>query len=201
MDHSAREAGTIQADPSTSDRRTTDREDAKLLERLRDNDQEALAMLYDRYGRLAYGLAYRVVGGSADAEDVVQEAFLTVWRQAHRFDANRGSARSYLMTIVHRRAIDVLRRKSGKPELALDAGDLIPSPGRSPEEFASMNEERDRVRAALDELPGDQRRAVDYTYFEGLTIAEMAEREKIPLGTAKSRLRLALERMRRTMRT
>jgi RNA polymerase sigma-70 factor, ECF subfamily len=190
-----------QPDPSGAASRTSDREDAKLIERLRDNDQEALAMLYDRYGRLAYGLAYRVLSGSPDAEDVVQEAFLTIWRQAHRFDSERGSARSYLMTIVHRRAIDVLRRKSGKPELVLESTEFIPSSGRGPEEFASMSEERGRVRAALDELPGDQRRAVDYTYFQGMTIAEMAEREKIPLGTAKSRVRLALERMRRSMRT
>jgi RNA polymerase sigma-70 factor (ECF subfamily) len=201
MDHTTPRADTSQADPSRATTRTSDREDAKLLERLRENDQEALAVLYDRYGRLAYGLAYRVLGGSPDAEDVVQEAFLTIWRQAHRFDPERGSARSYLMTIVHRRAIDVLRRKSGKPELALEFSDFIPSGGRGPEEFASMSEERDRVRAALAELPGDQRRAVDYTYFQGMTIAEMAEREKIPLGTAKSRVRLALERMRRSMRT
>jgi RNA polymerase sigma-70 factor, ECF subfamily len=188
------------SDPSPAPARTSDRDDAEALERLRDNDQEALAVLYDRYGRLAYALAYRVVGSAADAEDVVQESFLTLWRQSARFDRARGSVRSYLMTIVHRRAIDAVRRRAGRPQVQLDASDFVPSTARGPEDLASMSEERARVRGALNELPGDQRRAIEFTYFGGLTIAEMAKREKIPVGTAKSRIRLGLERMRRAMK-
>lgn len=186
-------------DPPTTPSRTTDREDALLLERLRRNDRDALAGLYDAYGRLAFGLAYRVVGEAGEAEDVVQESFLTLWRQASRLDPNRGSVRSLLLTIVHRRAIDVLRRRPGRPERTLDEVAPLPSVAPDPSEFASLAEERDLVRRALDTLPADQRQAIELTYFRGLTVAEMAQEERIPLGTAKSRLRLALERMRTTL--
>jgi RNA polymerase sigma-70 factor (ECF subfamily) len=178
--------------------RTTSEEDAVLLEGLRRNDGDALAALYDRYGRLAYSLAYRITGDASGAEDVVQESFLAFWRQAGRVDPNRG-VRPYLLTIVHHRAIDLIRRRAGRPERTLEALEAVPSTAPDPMDFASMTEERDRVRAALQELPDEQRRAVELTYFGGLTIAEMAAQEEIPLGTAKSRLRLALERLRRAL--
>ncbi|MDZ4277567.1 MAG: sigma-70 family RNA polymerase sigma factor [Dehalococcoidia bacterium] len=186
-------------DPSASPSRTIDREDAELLERLRRNDREALAAIYDRYGRLAFGLAYRVVGEPQEAEDTVQESFLTLWRQAGRLDAARGSVRSYLLTIVHRRAIDALRRKSGRAERALDQIEPIVSPAPDPMEVASRGEDRALVQRALAGLPSDQRQAVELAYFGGLTIAELAQEQGIPLGTAKSRLRLALKRMRQTL--
>jgi RNA polymerase sigma-70 factor (ECF subfamily) len=186
------------SDPPPPAGRTTSEEDVPLLERLRRDDREALGDLYDRYSRLALGVATRMLGDGAEAEDVVQESFLAVWRTAHRLDADRGSVRTYLLTIVHRRAIDALRRRSGRPVLDIEGIDL-PSPGGDPLEFASKAEERDRVRGALAGLPDDQRRAVELTYFGGLTIAEMAGQEQIPLGTAKSRLRLALERLRKAL--
>ena len=186
-------------DPPSAPSRITDREDAELLDRLRRNDRDALAALYDRYGRLAYGLAYRTVGETGEAEDVVQESFLTFWRQAGRLDPARGSVRSLLLTIVHRRAIDLLRRRSGRREQMAAALEPLMSAVPDPIEFASQTEERERVRRALAALPADQRQAVELTYFRGLTVAEMAEQERIPLGTAKSRLRLALERMRKTL--
>ena len=158
-----------------------------------------MAALYDAYGGLAYGLAYRVVGEAKEAEDVVQEAFLTLWRQARRLDAARGSLRSLLMTIVHRRAIDGVRRRSARPEVALDAAAPIVAQTRDPVEYASLAEERQVVRQTLARLPKDQRQAIELTYFGGLTVAEMAKREGIPVGTAKSRLRLALGRMREAM--
>jgi RNA polymerase sigma-70 factor (ECF subfamily) len=179
--------------------RTIDTEDARLLERLRRNDRDALAAMYDAYGRIAYGLAYRVLGEAGDAEDVVQESFLSLWRQADRLDPKRGSVRSLLLTIVHRRSIDVLRRRSGRPERALDETQPIAAAAGDPVEYASQAEERERIRLALAELPAEQRSAIELTYFGGLTIAEMAERQDIPLGTAKSRLRLALERLRKTL--
>jgi RNA polymerase sigma-70 factor (ECF subfamily) len=186
-------------DPPLSAGRTIDEADARLLERLRRNERDALAALYDAYGRIAYGLAYRVLGEAGDAEDIVQEAFLSLWRQSKRLDAGRGSVRSLLLTIVHRRAIDVLRKRSGRPERTLDDAQPVASGLPDPLEFASQAEERERVQRALGELPPEQRNAVELTYFRGLTIAEMAEQERIPLGTAKSRLRLALERMRKTL--
>ncbi len=155
----------------------------------------------DAYGRIAYGLAYRVLGQAGDAEDIVQESFLSLWRQAARLDPKRGSVRSLLLTIVHRRSIDVLRRRAGRIERALDEAHPIASAAPDPVEFASQAEERERIQGALAELPAEQRTAIELTYFRGLTIAEMAEQERIPLGTAKSRLRLALERMRKTLVT
>lgn len=190
-----------QSDPPVAAGRTIDAEDERLLQRLRRDDRDALAAMYDAYGRVAYGLAYRVVGDSSDAEDIVQESFLSLWRQAERLDAERGSVRSLLLTIVHRRSIDVLRRRSGRPEQVLDEARPIPSSAPDPVEYASQAEERERIRSALKELPPDQRAAIELTYFGGLTIAEMAEHEGIPLGTAKSRLRLGLERMRKSITT
>jgi len=188
-------------DPPLVPSRTTDEEDARLLERLRRNERDALAAMYDAYGQIAYGLAYRVLGQAGDAEDIVQESFLSLWRQADRLDARRGSVRSLLLTIVHRRSIDVLRRRSGRNERVLDEAQPIASAAPDPIDFATQAEERERVQRALQELPAEQRTAVELTYFRGLTIAEMAEEEQIPLGTAKSRLRLALERMRKTLLT
>jgi RNA polymerase sigma-70 factor (ECF subfamily) len=176
-----------------------DRDDERLLERLRRNDRDAIAALYDQYGRLAYSVAYRVVGESGEAEDVVQESFLALWRQAAKLDPARGSVRSFLLTIVHRRAIDSLRRKSGRPERTLDEATPIAAATKDPIEFATMAEERQQVERAMRSLPDEQRQAVELTYFRGLTIVEMASQQRIPLGTAKSRLRLALERMRKTL--
>jgi RNA polymerase sigma-70 factor, ECF subfamily len=188
-------------DPAPVPNRTTDVEDARLLERLRRNERDAVAAMYDAYGRIAYSLAYRVLGQVGDAEDIVQESFLSVWRQADRLDPSRGSVRSLLLTIVHRRSIDVLRRRAGRIERALDEAQPIASVAPDPIEFATRAEERERIQYALKELPPEQRSAIELTYFGGLTIAEMAERQQIPLGTAKSRLRLALERMRKTLVT
>jgi RNA polymerase sigma-70 factor (ECF subfamily) len=170
----------------------------ELLERLRRGDRDAFAALYDTYGRLAFGLAYRIVGRAGEAEEVVQEAFLTLWRASGRLDAQRGSVRAFLLTIVHRRAIDVLRRKTG-PEHALDDAALLPSGSPDPVEFAAQSEDRELVQSAMRELPAEQRQAIELAYFRGLTVAEMAHEEGIPLGTAKSRLRLALDRMRKTV--
>ncbi len=174
-------------------------DDLGLLERLRRNDRDAVAALYDAYGRLAFGLAYRIVGEAAEAEDVVQEAFLTIWRQADRLDAGRGSLRSLLLTIVHRRSVDALRRRSSRPAMVSEHLEPVPAVTPDPLEASSRGEERRLVQRAVDGLPAEQRRAVELTYFEGLTIVEMAEQEQIPLGTAKSRLRLALLRMRKSL--
>ena len=186
-------------DPRAANARTTDQDDVALLERLRSNDRDAIGSLYDAYGGMAYGLAYRVVSDAKEAEDVVQEAFLTLWRQSKRLDAARGSVRSLLMTIVHRRAIDVVRRRAARPEAVLDEALPLVSNTPDPIEFASQTEERETVGRALRELPDEQRTAIELTYFGGLTVAEMAAQQEIPVGTAKSRIRLALERMRKTI--
>ena len=174
-------------------------DDPRLLERLRRNDRDAIAATYDAYGRLAFGLAYRIVGEAAEAEDVVQEAFVSLWRQADKLDSSRGSLRSLLLTIVHRRAVDAVRRRAGRPAVLLDSLEPLPSAAPGPLEVSSTAEEQRLVQGALAELPVDQRKAIELTYFGGLTIAEMAEQENVPLGTAKSRLRLGLDRMRKAL--
>ena len=199
MDHSSqKEKIETSPDPAAPFSRTTS-EDSHLLERLRRDDRGALAAIYDRYSRLAFGLAYRIVGEAADAEDVVQESFLALWRQAGRLDPGRGTVRPLLLTIVHRRAVDVLRRRSGRPESALDLVEPQPATTPDPVELVSLAEERLGVQRVLQELPSDQRQAIQLTYFGGLTASEVARQEEIPLGTVKSRLRLALQRMRKTL--
>ncbi len=153
--------------------------------------------LYDRMSRRAFGLAYRIVGDGAAAEDVVQEAFLSLWRTAERIDSERGNLQSYILTIVHRRSIDVLRSRNGLSERLLpdDAAERLASEGDFTERVARQVD-GEVARSALGGLPDDQRQVVDMAYYQGLTHAEIAERLGLPLGTVKGRMRLALEKMR-----
>ncbi len=180
---------------------TGDVDDASLLQSVQSGDQDALAALYDRYSGIAYGLALRIAGDATAAEDIVQEAFVSVWRQAPRFDASRGQVRSWLLTIVHHRAVDVVRRRANRPERALpdDAGQIADSDA-PPALVAEAAMDAQAVREAVRQIPDDQRRTVEMAYFEGLTHVEIAERMGVPLGTVKSRLRIALEKMRESLR-
>jgi len=177
-----------------------ERDERRLVEGLRRDDRESLAAVYDAYSALAYGLALRILGSQTEAEDVVQESFLALWRQAERLDADKG-LRSYLLSIVHHRAIDRLRHRGRRPEAELDLDLPIPSQDEDPAETAVRNDERETVRAALVALSPDQRRTVEMVYFHGLTMTEAAERLRIPVGTVKSRLRLALGRLRQELGT
>ena len=177
-----------------------ERDERQLVEGLRKDDRESLAAVYDAYGPLAYGLALRIVGSQAEAEDVVQESFLALWRQAERLDAEKG-LRSYLLSIVHHRAIDGLRHRGRRPEAELDLGLPIASDDEGPADTAVRNDEREIVRAALVALSPEQRRTVEMVYFNGMTMTEAAERLSIPVGTVKSRLRLALGRLRQELGT
>jgi RNA polymerase sigma-70 factor (ECF subfamily) len=159
------------------------------------NDRETMAQLYDTFGGMAYGLAHRTLGATGDAEDVVQESFIALWRQAPRLDASRG-IKSYLLTIVHNKAIDRLRQRSRRAESDIETAGPLRSDKDDPVEFAVQVEDRDRIRTALSSLPMEQRQTVELTYFAGLTTAEVAERTRVPIGTVKSRLRLALGHMR-----
>jgi RNA polymerase sigma-70 factor (ECF subfamily) len=183
----------------TSVERTADEEnERRLIEGLRNDDREALSAIYALYGGIAYGLAVRTLGVTSDAEDVVQESFVALWRQAARLDPTRG-LRSYLLTIVHNKAVDRLRRRGRRPEVPLEPDAPIQATRDDPVELAERRTERDLLRAALQDLPPDQKRAVEMTYFGGMTINEAAMRLQVPLGTVKSRLRLALERLRRNL--
>jgi RNA polymerase sigma-70 factor (ECF subfamily) len=159
-----------------------------------------MEVLYDRLSRRAFGLAYRIVGDGPAAEDVVQEAFLSLWRSAERIDTARGRLQSYVLTIVHRRAIDVLRARNGMPERQLpeEAASILPAEGDFTERVATAVDGA-VVRDALSGLPEDQRRVVDMAFYQGLTHTEIADRLSVPLGTVKSRMRLALDKLRGTL--
>jgi RNA polymerase sigma-70 factor (ECF subfamily) len=161
-------------------------------------DLSALATLYDRYGRLAYALAYRILGESAGAEDVVHDAFLSAWRGATTYRRERGNARGWLLSIVHHRAVDILRRKTAFRPAPLDAAENKAS-DLDTAASAERNVEQQGVRQALRELPEAQRRTIELAYFGGYTHAELAELMGVPLGTVKGRMRIGLQKMRRAL--
>jgi RNA polymerase sigma-70 factor (ECF subfamily) len=174
----------------------TDLADNDLIAAVARGDHPALLALYDRHGRIAYCLARRILGDAGEAEEAVQDAYLRLWRRAATFDASRGGARSWLLTIVHHCAIDLLRRRAGAPPVVADL-DEIADRRSVPDAWTevSMRIERDRVRTAVETLPWEQRRAVEMAFFDGLTHREIAERDGLPLGTVKGRLRLGLKRL------
>ena len=157
-------------------------------------EEPALAALYDRYGRLAYGLALRVLRDGALAEDAVQEAFLAVWRSAHRYIPERSKPSTWIMTFVHRRAVDLVRREERRRADQLT--DTEAAVGGSVDEDAWLRLERERVQGALRQLPDQQREAIELAYYGGFTQSELAERLGQPLGTIKSRMFTGLARLR-----
>ena len=171
--------------------------DVQLVARCADGDEGALAELYDRFGRAAYALALRIVRDATAAEDVVQEAFLDLWRSAARFDAARSRPASYLLTFVHRRAVDLIRRERARPQRAGDVEDIA-SRASTDDVPASLvaNEQGASVRRALADLPAPQRQVLELAYFSGLSQSEIAEHLGEPLGTVKSRTHVALSRLR-----
>jgi RNA polymerase sigma factor (sigma-70 family) len=158
------------------------------------SEETALAELYDRYGRTAYGLALRIVRDQALAEDAVQEAFLTLWRTASRFVPERGKASTWILTLVHRRAVDTVRREQRRRSESLDRA---PEPaGDGVEEDAWLRLQRERVQSALRSLPDPQREAIELAYYGGFSQSELAERLGQPLGTIKSRMFAGLAQLR-----
>jgi RNA polymerase sigma factor (sigma-70 family) len=157
-------------------------------------DDSALAELYDRFGHVAYGLALRVVRDPALAEDAVQEAFLAVWRSAARFVPERAKASTWILTVVHRRAVDIVRREEPRRTEPLEAA---PQPSANlTEDEAWLRLQRTRVQEALRRLPDQQREALELAYFGGFTQSELADRLGEPLGTIKSRMFTGLARLR-----
>jgi RNA polymerase sigma-70 factor (ECF subfamily) len=151
-------------------------------------DEGALAVLYDRYGRVAYTLARRVVRDAALAEDVVQEAFLALWRAPRSYRPELASVRSYLLMIVHRRAVDIVRREERRRAEPIDRDEDAPGGPDSTVDAAWSGFEAGRVREALDHLTDEQRELVVLAYYEGFTQSELAARLGLPLGTVKSRM-------------
>jgi RNA polymerase sigma-70 factor (ECF subfamily) len=158
------------------------------------SEEAGLAELYDRFGRLAYGLAVRILRDEALAEDAVQEAFLTIWRSASRFMPERGKASTWILTLVHRRAVDVVRREERR---RADALELAPEPvAAAADDDAWLRFERERVQQALSRLPDPQREALELAYYGGFTQSELAERLGQPIGTIKSRMFTGLSSLR-----
>ncbi len=173
--------------------------DEELMPLIGAKDPEAFEVFYDRHGGVAYSLAYRIVGERAAAEDVTQEAFISLWRSGARFDATRGSVRSWMLSIVRNRAIDHLRSKAGKaPKLTFDDDSILeqrPAEERTEDE-AMRRETAGEVRGALGQLPGDQSKVIELAYFGGFSHSEIARMLGLPLGTVKGRMRLGLEKIR-----
>jgi RNA polymerase sigma factor (sigma-70 family) len=168
--------------------------DEALVALIARGEDTALAELYDRFGRPAYGLALRVLRDRALAEDAVQDAFLTVWRSAARFVPERAKASTWILTLVHRRAVDVVRREDRRRAESLD--EARAETGEASDEAAWLKLERERVQAALRRLPDQQREALELAYYGGFTQSELAERLGQPLGTIKSRMFGGLARLR-----
>jgi RNA polymerase sigma-70 factor (ECF subfamily) len=172
--------------------------DEDLMQLLRKADSAAFEVVYDRHSTAAYSLAYRMVGSRNAAEDVVQEAFLSLWRSGARYDRARGSVRTWVLGIVHNRAIDALRRSMVHDRRrASDEGieERFEARERTEVEVARNDEARE-VHAALRALPADQCKVIELAYFGGFSQSEIADMLETPIGTVKGRTRLGLEKMR-----
>jgi RNA polymerase sigma-70 factor, ECF subfamily len=169
--------------------------DEALLSLVASSDDLALAELYDRFGRVAYGLALRILRDEALAQDAVQEAFLAIWRSADRFLAERAKASTWILTLVHRRAVDLVRREDRRRGEPLESAAEPVAPATTEDE-AAIGFERRVVQEALRQLTPEQREALELGYYGGLTQSELAERLGQPLGTIKSRMFTGLSRLR-----
>ena len=185
---------------STPARRVRDPADELLVRRILDGDQTALGELYDRYGRPAYSLARRICADDGFAEDVVQEVFLAFWRDPHRFDPARGAFATWLLTLVHHKAVDAVRRESAIRRRTVPAADdgeeWSAPPGPGADQAALGAVVAGQVRDALDTLPPEQRQALALAYYGGYTQQEVAALTGVPLGTVKSRMFTGVKRLR-----
>jgi RNA polymerase sigma-70 factor (ECF subfamily) len=172
--------------------------DEDLMQLMRQGDAQAFEMIYERHSTAAFSLAYRMVGRRGAAEDVVQEAFLSLWRSGARYDHTRGSVRTWVLGIVHHRAIDALRRSIVHDKRrASDEGieERFEAKERTDVQ-AARREEATEVRSALATLPEEQSKAIELAYFGGFSHSEIANMLEMPIGTVKGRIRLGLEKLR-----
>jgi len=194
-------APTLLALPESHDRFAMRRHHAHLSDEalvalVARGDEDALAELYDRVGRIAYGLALRVLRDERHAEDAVQEAFLQVWRSAATFRAERAKASTWILTLVHRRAVDLVRREERRQADLLTDDSAAGVAPEETDEAAWLRFERERVQASLKQLPDVQREALELAYYGGFSQSELADRLGVPLGTIKSRMFAGLARLR-----
>jgi len=171
--------------------------DEVLLQLLHVGNENALGALYDRYGKSAYSLAFRMLGDVQAAEDAVQEAFINIWRRAGSFSTARGTARTWIMAVVHHRSIDIGRKRRGMAprELPLELERLPEDASDTWAEVANTMD-GEMLRRCLKMIPDDQREAIELAYFEGYTQREISEAKGIPLGTVKGRIRIGMAKLR-----
>jgi RNA polymerase sigma-70 factor (ECF subfamily) len=173
--------------------------DRRLLGGIASRSSESLGRLYDRYASIVYGLARRIVVTAEDAEEVVQDVFGQIWREAARYQADRASVAGWIVMLTRTRAIDRLRARRARPDLGAgenQATAAVRSQAPSPEQLSISGQEAAQLRDALTTLPESLRAIVELAYFEGLTHSEIADRTRLPLGTVKTRLRSAMATLR-----
>jgi RNA polymerase sigma-70 factor (ECF subfamily) len=175
--------------------------DEEVMQLVQSGSPRAFELLYDRHGGAAFSLAYRMIGNRVGAEDITQEAFLSIWRSRLRYDQARGSVRTWVLGIVHNRAIDALRRSlvHDRRRDTLEGVEERHEAKERTDVEAARREEARSVRSALDTLPEDQRRTIELAYFGGFSHSQIAELIDEPIGTVKGRMRLGLEKMRRQL--
>lgn len=188
-------------EPSTLDRDVRRAEEAALLARVVDRDERAVEELYARYSGPLYSLAYQVTRADRFAQDVVQEVFIALWKDAARFDPAKGSVGPWLFSLARHKAIDLVRREANVRKRTADVDMSFEEAPDNVDHEAWLNLRRDKVREAIAELTDSQRTALELAFFSGLTHVEVAERLGIPLGTAKTRIRSALLRLRDVLGT
>lgn len=173
-----------------------DTQDVELLQAIAAGDEQALGRLYDRYSRILFGLLMRILNNRAEAEDVLQETLLQVWRRAADFDPARGKPFTWLVTLTRSRAIDRLRQRAARDRLAETASTLVPDEASDAVTDTLHAEQRELVTRALAQLPEEQRQALYLGYYEGLTQSEIAVKLATPLGTVKTRMRSGMMKLR-----
>lgn len=175
--------------------------DEEVMRLVQEGNPRAFEMLYDRHGGASFSLAYRMVGDRVTAEDVSQEAFLSIWRSKARYQPDRGSVRTWVLGIVHHRAIDALRRNlvhERRRSSAEGIEERLEAPERERTDVeAARREDALHVRDALKDLPDEQTRVIELAYFGGFSHSQIAEMLQMPIGTVKGRMRLGLEKLRK----
>lgn len=175
---------------------TEDTHDVELLRAVAARDEQALAELYDRYRGILFGLTLRILNSRAEAEDVLQEVLMQVWRRASDFDPARGKPFTWLVTLTRSRAIDRLRQIDARDRLAESAAEIAPEEASDAATDTLHAEQREIVKRALVQLPEEQRRTLLLAYYEGLTQSEIAAKLETPLGTIKTRMRTGMMKLR-----
>jgi RNA polymerase sigma-70 factor (ECF subfamily) len=172
--------------------------DEEVMQLVQQGDPRAFELLYDRHGGAAFSLAYRMVGNRVNAEDISQEAFLSIWRSRLRYQSERGSVRTWVLGVVHHRAIDALRHNlvHERRRVGVEGLEERQEAPELTDVEAARREEARNVRTALDTLPEDQCRVIELAYFGGFSHSQIAEMLEMPIGTVKGRMRLGLEKLR-----